>query len=121
MPNPIVLVADDEWLIADSLAMILNKSGFQATPVYSGEEAVGAAMELKPDYLVSDVCMCGMTGIEAAAQIRDIFPECKVILRSGNAVAVELVEAASAAGPIFGFLEKPFHPTVLLRQLKTQA
>ena len=38
--KPRILVADDERVIADSLAMILNQSGFEARAVYSGEKAV---------------------------------------------------------------------------------
>jgi len=120
MSNPIVLVADDARLIADSLVMILNQSGFQATSVYGGKQAVETALELKPDYLVCDVCMHGMNGVEAAKHISEFCPQCKVILCSGNAAAAELVEEASAHGLAFDFLEKPFHPTVLLGCLKTE-
>ncbi len=38
--KPKVLVADDERVIADTLAMILNQSGFEAQAVYSGERAL---------------------------------------------------------------------------------
>ena len=38
-----VLVADDEHVIADTLAMILNQSGFEAHAVYSGETALELA------------------------------------------------------------------------------
>ena len=38
--KPRVLVADDERVIADTLAIILNQAGFDATAVYSGEKAV---------------------------------------------------------------------------------
>jgi DNA-binding response OmpR family regulator len=41
--KPKVLVADDERVIADTLAIILNQSGFEATAVYNGEKAVEAA------------------------------------------------------------------------------
>jgi PleD family two-component response regulator len=37
--KPRVLVADDERVIADTLVMILNQSGFDARAVYSGEKA----------------------------------------------------------------------------------
>ena len=121
MSIPIVLVADDEWLIADSLAMILNRSGFQATPVHSIKEAVETAMELKPDFLVCDVCMGGMAGIDAAIHIHNICPQCKVILCSANLGGEALAEGARAEGHSFEFLMKPFHPTVLLRQLKADA
>ncbi len=36
--KPKVLVADDERVIADTLAIILNQAGFDATAVYSGEK-----------------------------------------------------------------------------------
>ena len=38
-----VLVVDDERVIADTLAIILNKSGFDASAVYSGSSAVASA------------------------------------------------------------------------------
>ncbi len=46
--KPRVLVTDDERVIADTLALILNKSGFEATAVYSGEEAIETAKTLSP-------------------------------------------------------------------------
>ncbi len=64
--KPRVLVADDERVIADTLALILNKSGFEATAVYSGEEAIETAKTLQPDVLISDVIMFGLNGIDAA-------------------------------------------------------
>src|SRR3569623_407437 len=52
--KPKVLVVDDERVIADTLAMILNQSGFQATAVYSGEAALETASTYKPDMLIAD-------------------------------------------------------------------
>jgi len=69
-----VLVADDERVIANTLAHILNVSGFEAKAVYSGEMALEVAGELKPDVLISDVIMTGMTGIEAAIHILEVVP-----------------------------------------------
>ena len=46
--KPKVLVADDERVIADTLAIILNQSGFEAKAVYSGEKAVETAKEWLP-------------------------------------------------------------------------
>src|SRR3954468_14230557 len=43
MSNPIVLVVDDNAIIADTLAIILNQFGFTATAVHSGEEALQIA------------------------------------------------------------------------------
>jgi len=61
--KPKVLVADDERVIADTLAIILNQSGFEATAVYNGEKAVETARTLRPDMVISDVIMTDMNGI----------------------------------------------------------
>ncbi len=44
--KPKVLVVDDERVIADTLAMILNQSGFQARAVYSGETALETGLDI---------------------------------------------------------------------------
>ena len=58
--KPKVLVVDDERVIADTLAMILNQSGFQAKAVYSGEAALETASSYKPDMLIADVIMADL-------------------------------------------------------------
>jgi len=68
--KPKVLVADDERVIADTLAMILNQSGFEARAVYSGEKALELAATFVPDMLISDVIMADLNGIDAAIQLR---------------------------------------------------
>jgi len=116
--KPKVLVADDERVIADTLAIILNQSGFEATAVYSGERAVEAAKILKPDMLISDVIMTGMTGIEAAIITRSRLPKCKILLFSGQAATADLLEKAREQGHEFEILAKPVHPTDLLAKLR---
>ena len=81
MPNsankPKVLIADDERVIADTLAMILNKNGFDARVAYTGEQAVEVAGEFVPEMLISDVIMGGLNGIDAAIRIRALLPGIK--------------------------------------------
>ena len=72
--KPKVLVADDEQVIANTLAIILNQAGFEARAVFSGEKAVEALDSFQPDMLISDVIMTGMTGIELAAHQRFSVP-----------------------------------------------
>ena len=57
--KPRVLVADDEQVIANTLAIILNQAGFEARAVYSGEKAIDALDTFHPDMLISDVIMTG--------------------------------------------------------------
>ena len=116
--KPKVLVVDDERVIADSLAMILNQSGFDAHPAYSGEKAVELATIFKPQMLISDVIMAGLSGIDAAIRIRSLLPQIKILLFSGQAATADLLEKARAQGHEFEILSKPVHPQDLLARLR---
>ena len=116
--KPRVLVADDERVIADTLALILNKSGFEATAVYSGEEAIETAKTLQPDVLISDVIMFGLNGIDAAIKIRKIWPACKVLLLSGQNSTADLLDEASNQGHDFEIIAKRVPPSDLLARLE---
>src|SRR5260370_16440123 len=82
--KPRVLVVDDERRIADTLVIILNQNGFDASAVYTGTDAVDRARSSRPDLVISDVIMPDMNGIEAAIQIRNILPACRILLFSGQ-------------------------------------
>jgi CheY-like chemotaxis protein len=116
--KPRVLVADDEQVIANTLAIILNQAGFEARAVYSGEKVIEALDTFHPDMLISDVIMTGMTGIEAAIQTRTKLPTCKILLFSGQAATADLLERARSQGHEFEILAKPVHPTDLLAKLR---
>ena len=116
--KPRVLVADDEQVIANTLAIILNQAGFEARAVYSGEMVIEALESFQPNMLISDVIMTGMTGIEAAIAVRKKMPSCKVLLFSGQAATADLLEKARADGHEFEILAKPVHPTDLLAKLR---
>jgi DNA-binding response OmpR family regulator len=112
-----VLVLDDEQMIANTLVLILNRSGFQARAVYTAEAAIQDAREIPPDVLISDVVMEGTTGIDAAIRIAEIVPKCRIILFSGQATTADLLEHAEASGHRFELLVKPVHPRALLDRL----
>jgi CheY-like chemotaxis protein len=116
--KPKVLVADDERVIADTLAMILNQSGFEARAVYSGERAVELIPVFEPDMLISDVIMADLNGIEAAIRIRAMRPKIKILLFSGQAATADLLVKARAEGHEFEILAKPVHPQDLLTKLR---
>ncbi|WP_260705407.1 response regulator [Edaphobacter flagellatus] len=116
--KPKVLVADDEQVIANTLAIILNQAGFEARAVFSGEKAIEMLDSFQPDMLISDVIMTGMTGIEAAIITRSKLPKCKILLFSGQAATADLLEKAREQGHEFEILAKPVHPTDLLAKLR---
>ena len=116
--NRVVFVVDDEDVIAQTLAIILNQAGFQAIAFDHPEKAIAARAELTPALLISDVMMPDMTGVELAIQFRKAQPECKVLLFSGQASTADLLEKARAEGYDFDLLSKPIHPADLLAKLR---
>jgi len=115
--RPVVLVVDDESVIADTLAEILTRSGYKAVPVYDSDSALETALLTPPEMLITDVVLPGMTGIELAITVRRIFPDCKIILFSGQASTADLLASARAEGHHFTLLNKPLHPQDLLARV----
>lgn len=115
--RPVVLVVDDESVIADTLAEILSRSGYHAVPVYDGDSALETALLTPPEMLITDVVLPGMTGIELAITMRRIYPDCKIILFSGQASTADLLASARAEGHHFTLLNKPLHPQDLLARV----
>jgi len=115
--RPVVLVVDDESVIADTLAEILTRSGYTGVAEYDGDSALETALLMPPEMLITDVVLPGMSGIELAITIRRIFPDCKIILFSGQASTADLLAAARQDGHHFTLLTKPLHPQDLLTRV----
>jgi DNA-binding NtrC family response regulator len=113
----VVLIVDDERVIADTLSIILSRSGFSTMTAYDGESALELARAVYPDLLISDVVMPEMTGVELAIAVTETVPGCKVLLFSGQATTVDLLEKARHCGHDFTILTKPVHPTDMLRRI----
>ncbi|MES2391292.1 MAG: response regulator [Acidobacteriota bacterium] len=112
-----VLIVDDESMVADTLAMILGRAGFATLTAYCGAAALEIAQAVPPELLISDVAMPGMDGIELAVAVVNTWPDCKVLLFSGHATAADLM-AARSAGYSFPLLAKPVHPAEMVRQVQ---
>jgi CheY-like chemotaxis protein len=65
-----VLVVDDNVDAAESMALILNMSGYETLCAYDGPSALEAAGDYKPDVVVLDIGLPGMTGYEVAERLR---------------------------------------------------
>jgi DNA-binding response OmpR family regulator len=114
-----VLVVDDEALIAETLADILNDQGFDAQVALSGEEAMRKAPAIRPDIVLSDVLMPRISGVDLGVWLRKELPGTRVVLISGQASTAELLRRAENDGNRFELLPKPIHPEELIARLKT--
>jgi CheY-like chemotaxis protein len=116
-PVPRIFVVDDEPLIAATLTTILHMNGFSARFFTDPLEALAAARLDAPDLLVSDVAMPGLSGIDLAIQIKAQYPECKILLFSGQATTLDLLKDARGQGHSFQLLQKPVQPSVMLSRI----
>jgi two-component system, response regulator PdtaR len=81
-----VLIVEDDLIISLTTERMVKKLGFQVVAcVTSGEDAVKAAAENKPDVILMDIRLNGqMDGIEATQQILDNLDKTRVIYVTGN-------------------------------------
>jgi CheY-like chemotaxis protein len=115
---PLILVADDEPIVAQTLVQILESEGYRAMSVSNGKAAVEWAQRATPDLVICDVVMPGLNGVEAAKAIKEFLPEVPIILFSGQAAAGSIVERAASEGYVFEVLAKPIKPDLLLELIK---
>ncbi|MBN1582798.1 MAG: response regulator [Anaerolineae bacterium] len=99
------LIAEDETLVSEMLYGLLDEMGYAvAGRALDGVQAVDMVQRMRPDFVLMDIEMPGIDGIEAARQIRDGCPTPVIVLTSYE--RPELVEQASAAG-VGAYLVKP--------------
>lgn len=102
---PQVLVIDDEIGPRESLRMLLKPS-YQVHTADSVERGLQLLTEKKPDAIVMDIRMPGMTGIEGLRRIRQIDPHLSVIMLTGFG-ALETAKEALRLGAN-DYISKPF-------------
>lgn len=118
MTTKTVLVVDDEEYVVRMIEDILREGGIEALSAFSGEEAVRKARAERPDLILLDWMMPGMSGLEA----------CKILKRDRRTAHIPIVmltakgqrsdeEEAKRAGAI-DYLTKPFSPRKLLQLIE---
>lgn len=113
-----ILIVDDHRLIADTLVEILGDAGFEAAAAYDGWEALDLASRTEPDWLLSDVLMPRMNGVELAIAFRQAHPNATILLFSGQAGVSEILHEGRQRGYDFELIAKPIHPLKLIQRLK---
>lgn len=81
----IILLADDEFMLRDLLAELLESNGYNVIKVASGKEALKVLTEeIKVDLIIMDYSMPEMNGLECAEKIRGLNLEVPIILSTGS-------------------------------------
>ena len=108
-----ILVADDEAPIANVVAMKLRNAGLAVSVALDGQEAYEQAKAERPDFLVTDLQMPGMNGLELCARLAaEMDGGIPTILLTAK--GFELDRTALTGLPIRRVMSKPFSPRELL-------
>lgn len=112
-----ILVVDDDRLVADTLALIFVKSGFEAQAAYSADEALDISRTFTPDLLLCDITMPGKDGLALVSDITRELPSCRIIVLTGFYSNLHDVhEQSTKLSRPMGILTKPCQPSELLRE-----
>jgi DNA-binding response OmpR family regulator len=112
-----ILVVDDEKPLAETLATILRMNNYEVQVAYDGVEGYDRAASFEPDLIISDVAMPNRNGVDMAIEIQRDVPGTQILLISGQATTVGVLEAARQRGYNFECLAKPVHPLDLLSKI----
>ena len=108
-----ILVADDEPAIANVVAKKLANAGLEVIVAMDGQEAYDLAKADRPDFLITDLQMPGMSGLELIARLTaELDEEIPTILLTAK--GFEINRASVAHLPICRIVTKPFSPRELL-------
>jgi len=109
--KPVVLVIDDEESMRDSCSQILTKDGFQTETAEDGSIGLEKTKEIKPDLVLVDLKMPGISGMEVLEKIKEVDPNIISVVITGYATVESAVDAMKIGA--YDFLPKPFSPDQL--------
>ncbi|MFH1137591.1 MAG: ATP-binding protein [Pseudomonadota bacterium] len=111
-----VLLVDDEADFRQPVAKRLDRRGFDIRQAGGGREALAVLDEFPADIVVLDVKMPEMDGLTALGKIKELRPQCEVLLLTGQATAQDGVEGMKAGA--FDYLGKPIEIDHLSGKIK---
>lgn len=112
-----ILVVDDARAIRDFVAdYVLKPNGYQALMAENGAEALEIAFRDRPDLIISDIVMPGVTGLELARAVRKEWPDLPVILISAEGSEAVVQQALRA--DVSDYFIKPFDPDEMLQAIE---
>ena len=110
-----ILVIEDEKLLADSIASMLEKKGFQVETVYDGESGAEYAELGIYDLLILDVMMPKMDGLAVARQVRKNRCNTPILMLTAKSDVQDRIDGLNAGADYY--LTKPFDSGELLASI----
>ncbi|MCK4606296.1 MAG: response regulator [candidate division Zixibacteria bacterium] len=110
-----VLIVDDEQFIRQILARIVQREGYVIGEASGGKDALEKLEQTKFDFVISDIRMPNMDGMELLTKVKTRFPETMVILITAYAGEYKAEDALTAGAD--HYITKPFKNVEIARTL----
>src|SRR3712207_6782437 len=112
-----VLVVDDDPALAEMLGIVLRGEGFDPSFVADGARAIGCFRELRPDMVLLDLMLPGMSGIDVCRQIR-AESGVPIIMLTAKSDTVDIVLGLESGAD--DYVVKPFKPKELVARVRAR-
>lgn len=110
-----ILIIEDERAIADAIAHTLRREGFEATTATNGEAGLRLVAEVKPDLILLDIMLPGMSGLDV----------CRILRRTSTIPIIMLTARAEEVDMVVGlevgaddYVTKPFGMRALVARIR---
>jgi DNA-binding NtrC family response regulator len=108
VPNPRILVVDDELIVCESCQRILEEEGYEVEIALSGQEAFVKMKESPFEIVITDLKMPAIDGMDVLKHVRKEYPDTIIIMITGFSTVETAVEAMKLGA--FDYIPKPFTP-----------
>jgi two-component system OmpR family response regulator len=114
--KPVALVVDDEQSLAEVLASVLRRDGWEAHTAYTGSDAVRLCSDLRPDAIVLDMMLPDIDGLGVLARVRAADPGVSVLFLTARDEVEHRIAGLTAGAD--DYVTKPFSLEEVLARLR---
>ncbi len=112
-----VLVVDDDAALAEMLGIVLRSEGFDSSHVADGEHALAAFRETKPDIVLLDLMLPGMSGLDVCRAIR-AESGIPIVMLTAKSDTIDIVLGLESGAD--DYVVKPFKPKELIARVRAR-
>ncbi|WP_261591427.1 response regulator transcription factor [Pseudoalteromonas holothuriae] len=110
-----LLIVEDDIAFSNALARRLQKHGFEPVIVNDIRDVVAQCLANQPDYVLLDMNLNGVSGLNFISQIRQLSPLCRIVLLTGFSSIATAVEAVKLGAD--DYLSKPADTALIVQTL----
>ena len=112
---PLILIADDDPVVHESLGLYLESEGYEHQSAYDGQQALEMIESLHPDMMVLDLMMPKVSGIDVCRQVRQ-GSTLPIIMLTAKGEEIDRILGLELGAD--DYIVKPFSPREVLARIK---